>query len=288
MRNAPFMTTAYARTSPMADMFVPHRVAVSLPMRRRTYRASTVAAALLAIIAVPALLTGSSTGAYFSDLEQSTGDTFAAGPLDFTVSVVPPGATLVLGQAGETFTLTVTPIAGSLPFRYKVSAVTSGDAAFCSAITASGAAPLAYNGSASALATGDTNDLTPWSLTLTLPSPSPSVVDGMKCNLDLTYQGYQEGGAVETEYHDTEHVVLNLVADPPQLPPPPPASSTTPPPPAEDLIITPDAPIVDATTTDTTAGDTGTTTDETVVEPPPDPPPADTPPTDPPPDSPIE
>lgn len=66
----------------------------------------------------------------------------------------------------------------------------------------------------STLTTSDTDSLTPWTLTLSLPSPAPGVVDGQLCDLDLTYEGYQVGGVLGTEYHDTEHIVLHLVADP--------------------------------------------------------------------------
>ena len=240
--------TVYKRSGPLSDMFVPYQVEVFVSVqKKRIYRSSIVATALLMLIAVPALLTGGGTSAYFSDNEQSTGNTFAAGPLDFTVSSEPTGATLFLDKAGQNFTLTMAPVANSLPFRYKVSAVASGNPAFCAAITAVGAAPLAYSGPAASLTTSDTNDLTPWSLTLSLPLPATGVVDGQLCNLDLTFEAYQEGGAVGTEYHDTEHVILNLIADPPVsapqpvsvLAPPPPIETPTPP--LEQIIQTEEA-----------------------------------------------
>ncbi len=218
MKNVRFMTTVYERSGPLSDMFVPHQETISLPLKKKMYRSSIAVIALLMTIAVPALFSGGGTGSFFSDQENSTGDTFAAGPLAITVDAVPPGATLFLGQAGQTFTLTVTPIANTLPFRYKVSAAASGNATFCAAVTAVGTAPLAYSGPAASLTTSDTNSLTPWSLVLSLPSPAPGVVDGQLCNLDLKYDAYQEGGAVGTEYHDTQHVVLHLVADPPVAP----------------------------------------------------------------------
>ncbi len=204
--------TVYERPGPVSDMFVPHQVTVSLPIHKRIYRSPIAVLALLAVIALPVLLSGGGTGAYFSDHEESTGNTFAAGPLDFAVSSIPTDATLLLDQAGENFTLTVSPVPGSLPFRYKVSAAASGNPAFCAAITAVGAGPLVYSGPAASLVTSDTSSLTPWSLTLSLPLPATGVVDGQLCNLDLFFEGYQEGGAVGTEYHDTEHVILNLVA----------------------------------------------------------------------------
>ncbi len=236
MKNISIKATVYERPGPLSDMFVPHQVTVSLPIYKRIYRLPVVVIALLMIIAVPALLSGGGTGAYFSDHEQSTGNTFAAGPLDFIVSSVPTGATLFLNQAGENFTLTVSPVAGSLPFRYKVSAVASGNPAFCAAITAVGAAPLAYSGPVASLTTSDTDSLTPWSLVLSLPLPATGVVDGQICSLDLTFEGYQEGGVIGTEYHDTEHVILNLIADPPVVAPQS-ASAPVPTPTPEPTII---------------------------------------------------
>lgn len=214
-----FHSTAvvYERPGPVSDMFVPRHVsiaAIAAPIRR----APRFFSVLLLLITVPTLLYQGSTLSFFSDSETSTGNTFAAGPLDFTVSPDHSSAILVAGQTGETFVITVAPIAGSLPFQYKVSGATSGNAAFCSAITASGGAPLPFSGSAGAISTTDTTSLSPWPLTLTLPSGAPGVVDGQMCILDLTYQGYQEGGAAGTEYHDTEHVVLTLTADPPPTP----------------------------------------------------------------------
>ena len=236
MKNISIKATVYERPGPLSDMFVPHQVTVSLPLHKRIYRSPIVVTALLMILAVPVLLVGGGTGAYFSDHEQSTGNTFAAGPLDFIVSSVPTGATLFLNQAGENFTLTVSPVAGSLPFRYKVSAVASGNPAFCAAITAVGAAPLAYSGPVASLTTSDTDSLTPWSLVLSLPLPATGVVDGQICSLDLTFEGYQEGGVIGTEYHDTEHVILNLIADPPVVAPQS-ASAPVPTPTPEPTII---------------------------------------------------
>ncbi len=272
MKNVPIMTTVYERPGPLSDMFVPHQVEISLPAKKqRVYRSPVVVTALLMLIAVPALLTGGGTSAYFSDNEQSTGNTFAAGPLDFTVSSVPTGATLFLDQAGENFTLTVSPIANNLPFRYKVSAAASGNPAFCAAITAIGAAPLAYSGPAASLTTSDTNDLTPWSLVLSLPLPATGVVDGQLCNLDLTFEGYQEGGAAGTEYHDTEHVILNLVADPPVIAPQSASVSTPTPTPTPTEIPTPTETPIPTPTPTPTFEPSGPPPEQVVIEPTPTP-----------------
>jgi predicted ribosomally synthesized peptide with SipW-like signal peptide len=232
-----FRAVTYERSGPLSDMFVARAVGIS-PIRPISHRATRVVAAALFIAALPVFFFPGGTLSYFSDDEHSTGNTFAAGPLGLTVTPDHTSATLFLNQAGETFVITPAAIAGSLPFRYKVSGAASGNAAFCSAIVASGSAPFVYTGSTTSFTTSDTNILSPWSLTLSLPSPAPGVVDGQKCILDLTYDAYQEGGAVGTEYHDTEHVLLTLTADPPvittttqsavtDVPPPTPESTTT-------------------------------------------------------------
>lgn len=225
MKNLRSTAVVYERPGPVSDMFVPRYVSIASIVApiRRTPRFFSV---LMLLITAPTLLYQGSTLSFFSDSEVSTGNTFAAGPLDFTVSPDHPSATLIAGQTGETFVMTLAPGAGSLPFQYKVSGAASGNAAFCAAITASGGAPLPFSGSAGAISTADTASLSPWSLTLTLPSGAPGVVDGQMCILDLTYQGYQEGGIAGTEYHDTEHVILTLTADPPLIPPPPSVSQT--------------------------------------------------------------
>lgn len=219
MKKIPFTTIVYERSSDMSDMFVPRRVTVSTPVEKRGYRSPIVAIALLAVIAVPTLLSIGGTNSYFRDNEQSTGNTFAAGPLDFTVTSGRDSATLFLAQPGETFVLTPTSVAGSLPMQYRVSGTASGNAAFCAAISAIGSDPFTYSGSVVSFTTIDTNSFAPWSLALSLQSPAPGVVDGQKCVLDLKYEAYQEGGTAGAGYHDTEHIVLTLTADLPVIAP---------------------------------------------------------------------
>jgi len=260
MKNLRYSAIAYERPGPLSDMFVPRHILMSSsPIVATRRHAPKFLIAFLLLVTMPALMYQGSTLSYFNDTEVSTGNTFAAAPLDFTVSPDHSSATLIAGQTGETFIITVAPIAGSLPFQYKIAGATSGNAAFCSAITASGSAPLPFSGPASSISTGSTASLSPWSLTLTLPSGAPGVVDGQMCILDLTYQGYQDGGAVGTEYHDTEHVILTLTADPPIVMP----------------SATPSALQISQTSTDQPAADTVTTTDATTTE-------ELTPPTDPP------
>lgn len=248
MKKTSHRVIAYERPGPVSDMFVPQRISISsiaMPARR----APRFVSALLLLVAAPALLYQGSTLSYFSDREASTGNTFAAGPLDFTVTPDHTSAILNLGQLGETFVLTVAPVTGSLPFRYKVSGAASGNATFCAAISASSSAPLPYAGTITAFTTGDTDSLAPWSLVLSLPLPAVGVVDGQICILDLAFEAYQEGGAVGTEYHDTEHVVLTLTADPPVIVPP------TAPDTLQSVSQIPDSqPTGEGTVTDTTTG----------------------------------
>jgi hypothetical protein len=139
--------------------------------------------------------------------------------------------------------------------------------------------------------TSDTATLAPWSLTLTLNGTSPPIIDGQQCILDLTFEAYQEGGAVGTEYHDTEHVTLLLTADPPVIAPMQTQSfgnldqGQTPPPPAATST---GATSTDPVVTDPTPPDPVATTTENVILPVPEdaPPPVDetvTPPTNTPP-----
>ena len=216
-----YSAIVYERPGPLSDMFVPHRVSIA-PAPPRVRRAPALISAVLLMFALPALAFHGSTGAFFTDEEQSTGNTFAAGPLDITVAADHAEAILMAGGDAETFTITLSSGAYILPFKYRVTGFTSGSAVFCNAITASGGAPLAYDGPAKTLVAGDTSDTAPWQLALTLPAGAPGVVDGQKCILDLKYEAYQEGGAPGTEYHDTEHVLLTLTADPPVAPPPAP------------------------------------------------------------------
>lgn len=260
-------TVVYERPGPVSDMFVPHRVVITFGAAPRERRLPTLVCALLLLLGVPVLVHESGTIAYFADQEATTGNTFAAGPLAFGVLADHNQATLIAGEGSEPFVLTLTPQADSLPISYSVVASTTGDAAFCSAITASGGAPLPYAGALATLATAPTDSLSPWTLALTLPANPPGVVDGMTCTVDLTYHGYQQGGAPGSEYHDDQHVQLLLTADPPIL----------------DAPITPalDTPSEGTDATDTPPTDVGTPSDDPpAVDTPPDPPPPDTSTTD--------
>ena len=268
MKHARYSAIAYERPGPVSDMFVPHRVRISLavaPPRRISKFVST----LLLLVAVPALLHQGGTFSYFSDTEASTDNTFAAGQLDFTVSSDHSSATLIAGQTDEIFVITVTPGAGSLPFRYKVSGTEAGSPPFCAATTAFGRAPLLFSGSAASISTGDTDSLVPWSLILTLLAGAPDVVEGQVCTLDLTFQGYQDGGVAGTEYYDTEHVILTLTADPPaDLPVIAPQSALGAYDPTQDStnISNDPPPLEDATTTTTTLETESVTEQENVAE----------------------
>jgi hypothetical protein len=228
----------YERAGPVSDMFVPH-VATIAPVERTSRRVSGIVLAALMVSAIPVFVVPGGTASFFSDQEQSTGNTFGAAPLGIVVAADHTSATLVAGAAGETFVITPSPATSSLPFSYEINAVTSGSAPFCKAIIASAGAPVPYSGPAS-FSAGPTTTLASWPLTLALPANSPGVVDGQICILDLSYDAYQLGGVPGTEFHDTAHVILTLTADPPIIVPLTQAAS---------LSNVSDAPAADAGTT---------------------------------------
>lgn len=193
-----YLVTTYKRQSPLADMFVPIRESIALP-KERALRAGTLVAALMMIIATPVLVTESATLAYFSDIERSIGNTFAAGPLDITAIVDHDTATLA-PEAPEIFNFTVMPTAGSLPLVYEVNTFKSGDADFCNA--------LALNG----VPVAPSNNFAPWQVDIEYGGGAE---EGAQCQVDFTFHAYQEGGALGTEYHDVEMISLMLTADTP-------------------------------------------------------------------------
>jgi predicted ribosomally synthesized peptide with SipW-like signal peptide len=149
------------------------------------------------------------TSAYFSDAEHSNGNAFSAGAIDFTVATSSE-FTLSAGGA-QSFSLSILPGSTTLPFLYSVTASATGTPALCAALTVDAGAPLPFNGSLATLQTSNTSSLDTWPLTISLPNAS-GVADGDTCVVDLTYRGWEQGGAAGTEFHDDEHVFLTIHA----------------------------------------------------------------------------
>jgi predicted ribosomally synthesized peptide with SipW-like signal peptide len=222
----------YVRKNVMADMFVVEAVPVRVPevkVLEKPTRPPYFLLTVMMLIASIALSQTSTTSAYFSDAEQSTGNTFAAAPLFFTLAGTPGEGTLGAGDS-VAFTYTPTPGAGSLPFAYNVTAsTTGGDPALCGALTAAvSAPPFTYSGLLNALTSGSLSDLTPAVITVALPGSATGFADGAVCNLDIVYTAWQVNGTPGTQYHDVQKVPLTIHAAvsqpviPPINEPPPP------------------------------------------------------------------
>lgn len=176
--------------------------------------------ALLISFALPGalLLTHAGfTALTLSDLEQTTGNTFAAGLLDLSLTTA--SETSAQLQPGEENGHTVIPVLTSsddnLLFSYGVHAATEGDATFCSVLSVRAVSgPVAYLGPAAALSTGTTTDMTPLELLFFIPA-NMAVPPSVSCTITLTYTATQEGAAPGTEYHDDEHLVLTFTTPSP-------------------------------------------------------------------------
>ena len=218
----PTTRVLYTRVSRMDDIYVP-----------RTFRNLTISNAALAdaprqvptigvalmLAAVPigigmfALFNTHATRAYFTDMEASVGNLLSAATLDFSVDAEAPRAiSLQVGlgeEEGSAFAPFVADIDSTIAFEYRiVTQMMGGDADFCNALTLKGSAPVFdYDGALLSLSTGTTTDQSPWDLELYLPADTV-VADGTNCLVDLVYQGTQEEGGVDSEYHDEERLPL--------------------------------------------------------------------------------
>lgn len=214
----------YERASALHDMYVAAPSLAEAAPEMSTSRSFSFAPLLFLLLA-PLSLSLAGVGAttlFLSDTETSTGNTFAAGPLDFTLSA----EGLLEGDVGDgeasgfSVTPEITPASNMLPFSYEVSAVLGGDEAFCAALQVTGSAPpLSYSGDASSFFAGPTNDLTPWELSFFVPLGT-SINEGATCMVDITYAGYQEGSSLGVMYHDSEtlSLLLTYAPTPPVVP----------------------------------------------------------------------
>lgn len=183
------------------------------------------------------------------DVEQTTGNTLAAGILDLSLSTESgTSAELLPGEEnGHTVVPVLTSSGDNLPFSYSVHAATEGDAAVCGALSVRTiAGPFAYMGPAASLSTGTTTDISPLNLLFFIPS-GMIVPPSASCTVMLTYVATQEGALAGTEYHDDE--LLTLIFSTP-APPAPQLSA-----PVETEAVTPDAP---ATPPEAASEETGT------------------------------
>lgn len=138
------------------------------------------------VIALAAALVGGATMAIFTDMEQSLGNTFAAGTVDITVGTTTLAVNSDNIDPGDTKTgsFSVTN-AGTLELRYSVSAATSG-ALF------GGANPAVVGGLDDdqnvVLAPGATATVT---FTVTLPAAAGNEYQGVSGTVNLTINAVQ-------------------------------------------------------------------------------------------------
>jgi hypothetical protein len=307
---------------------------VLVPRRRLLTRHAAREPKIISLVLVVSMLAVSIAGleshgtiSYFTDAEQSLGNNFVADPIFFSVTASTTAQTFDGAEASSTtpIVLTTVPGEGSDLVQYYVTAEkTDGSDTFCNALTATGDAPLSYNGSLLSLHTSATNVMGPLNLFVSLPDAT-GVSSGDTCAVDLIYKGWNDGVEEGSGYTDTHRVSLVFTYEevPIILPlteagaiqdlggvvtggsgsvDPQPAATTTDAtttdavaPPAD---IPPDVPPPAESTTTPPADETVVpppvpTVDTTVVDTPPvaDTPPADIPPTDtppPPPDVPAQ
>lgn len=217
----PEQNRAYVRTSPLEDMFVLRTIEENTPSIRTLFSERAFLSVLSLLIPLSLFVGNTSTTIlYFSDSEASSGNTFAAGPLDISLS--PNGLVEGTISEGESGVYSIAPVLShpldTLPYSYEVSATVSGNQPFCNALLVDGSAPpLSYSGLANAFSAGPTEDTTPWNLTFSIPDGS-LITGGAQCLVHLVYSAYQHNGALLTEYHDEEHVDILLTYVEPVLP----------------------------------------------------------------------
>ncbi|MGB4076106.1 MAG: signal peptidase I [Minisyncoccia bacterium] len=203
----------FGRTSPLQDMYIQYVLRDSDSKHGARFRKGAAFFALALLIPVSiAVANVEATMLYFSDLESSIGNTFAAGPLDFILTPEEAlEATIGPGEvAGFALTPTVSPIANILPFSYSIRGVVGGNPAFCSALQLRGfAPPFSYDAPVSALASAPTDDLTPWNILLFVVSGA-GITEGAQCEVELVYSAFQYDGAPGIKYHDEERIQILL------------------------------------------------------------------------------
>ena len=137
------------------------------------------------------------TNAYFNDTENSMGNTFTAGTLDFHLNPSTDFTPLPLGKGETTSTLIALVNDGSLSFQYtaSITAVT-GDSDLCNYLTLqvdlNGDSVYSDSISGFSAAAGNYVDPSAWNFVVTLPSGADDSLQDKTCNFKLTFSGWQE------------------------------------------------------------------------------------------------
>ncbi len=173
--------------------------------------------ALFLIIALNAtgLSQSGMTAAYFFDEEVSTGNTFVAGIIDFTLvngSFAPTSTMLNLSAGTSTakfIDVVMNPLSNPMQY-YASSSQLMGDALFCNDLDATmtiGTSTL-YDGRLSALLSATTTaTTTPWNMRISLPATSTAI--NSMCEWNTDYNGWQtrhDYPNYPDAFHDTETV----------------------------------------------------------------------------------
>lgn len=151
------------------------------------------------------------TVAYYVDTETSSDNSFSAGSLDFSLdsSTWDGGADPLALLPSDEVTKTVSLINdGTLGFQYTASTTkTSGDDVFCNALSLEAKLDgvTKYSGGLMSFLSGPFVFGAPedWTFKVTLPADASSVA-GKSCGFDFVFKGYEEGGAPDTGFNDTE------------------------------------------------------------------------------------
>lgn len=156
------------------------------------------------------------TVAYFNDIEESSGNEFSAGLLDF--SITNNSINEFIGTAiGEdvSFPSVLVSQTGSLPIQYTTNTVImGGSAVFCNEIDLEtfhlsgfydGKLPLFNNPS--------TNILGTRSFELSLNPFTSNIPHGEECNIDIVFDGWRDGiSEIDSGFTDEERIELRLTS----------------------------------------------------------------------------
>jgi len=175
-----------------------------------------VAVTACAVLVLNALIFSSatigSTVSYFNDTESSTGNTFTASAIDFTVETDGNSYGFqdgIIDEPDGAVVQVVSPETGSSPARYELSVeFANGTQELCNAVIATVSEPFIYNGPLATLSASGVLFDDPWSLGLTLGA---GVFEpGTFCSINFVYRAYHTDAEGNTGYTDEEKVPLTL------------------------------------------------------------------------------
>jgi hypothetical protein len=177
----------------------------------------TIAILLIIGLNYSSLFVIGETFAYYNDMEISTGNTYAAGVLDF--SLTNTGIEEFIGVTlGEDikFVSVLTKTTNSFDIQYQASAEKiSGNDNFCNALklevfhsTAS------YDGLLLSFSTPTTTALGTWAFEVSLPSTATNVPHGAVCEIDFVFKGWQTDviNYNDSGFSDEERIRLRLTS----------------------------------------------------------------------------